>query len=99
MNRVSLRERQRQVREDTILDIAHELMVTRGYANTSMDDHAGQVGISKATLYQHFPSKEELAITVIGRGTRRGRNEDVRSAFAASTKSSGWPRLCSERGQ
>ncbi len=91
MNRVSLRERQRQVREDTILDIAHELMVTQGYANMSMDDLAGKVGISKATLYQHFPSKEEVAINVIGRGMRRGRNEDVTSAFAASTKSSGWP--------
>lgn len=67
-----MRERQRQVREDAILDAAHELMVARGYAEMSMDDVAAHVGISKATLYQHFPSKEELVIHVIVRAMRRG---------------------------
>ena len=72
MGRVPLRERQRQVREDAILDVAHELMVAEGYADMSMDDVAARVGISKATLYQHFGSKEELAINVIVRAMRRG---------------------------
>jgi TetR/AcrR family transcriptional regulator, regulator of autoinduction and epiphytic fitness len=72
MGGVPLRERQRQVREDAILDMAHELMVAEGYSDMSMDDLAARVGISKATLYQHFGSKEELAISVIVRAMRRG---------------------------
>lgn len=72
MSRATLRDLQRQVREDAILDMAHELLVTQGYGDMSMDDLAMRVGISKATLYQHFPSKEELAINVIVRGLRRG---------------------------
>lgn len=72
MAAMTLRERQRQVREDAILDAAQELMMEQGYADMSMDDLATRVGVSKATLYQHFPSKEELAINVIVRGMRRG---------------------------
>lgn len=71
MKRVSLRERQRQVREDVILTAAHELMIEQGYADMSMDDLAARVGVSKATLYQHFASKEELAVNVIVRNMRR----------------------------
>jgi AcrR family transcriptional regulator len=67
----SLRQRQLQLREDAILDAAHELMAQHGYGDMSMDGVAAHVGISKATLYQHFPSKEELAISVILRAVRR----------------------------
>jgi AcrR family transcriptional regulator len=63
--KISLRERQLQLREDTILDAAHELMAEQGFNGMSMDDLAARVGISKATLYQHFSSKEELGIRVI----------------------------------
>ena len=68
----TLRERQRQVREDAILEVAHERMVAVGYDEMSMDDVAARVGISKATLYQHFASKEELAINVIVRAMQQG---------------------------
>lgn len=71
----TLKERQRQVREDAILEAAQELMLEQGYADMSMDDIATRVGISKATLYQHFPSKEELAINVIVRSMRRGEEQ------------------------
>lgn len=72
MGRQTLRERQRQVREDAILEVAHERMTIQGYDEMSMDDVAARVGISKATLYQHFASKEELAINVIVRAMRQG---------------------------
>jgi AcrR family transcriptional regulator len=68
----TLRERQRQLREDAILDAAHELIVEQGYGEMSMDDVAARVGVSKATLYQHFPSKEDLVLSVILRSMRRG---------------------------
>ena len=71
----SLKERQRQVRADAILDAARELLEEQGYADMSMDDLAARVGISKATLYQHFASKDELAMQVIRRGIQRGMEE------------------------
>lgn len=72
MVRPTLKELQRQVREDAIIDAAHELFGEQGYAEMSMDDLAARVGISKATLYQHFPSKEEVAIHVIVRLMQHG---------------------------
>ncbi len=72
MVRPSIKELQWQVREDAIVDAAHELIGERGYADMSMDDLASRLGISKATLYQHFPSKEDVAIRVIVRLMRRG---------------------------
>lgn len=72
MERFTLRERQRQAREDAILDAAHLLLMEQGYATMSMDELAARVGASKATIYQHFSSKEDLAINVIVREMRRG---------------------------
>ena len=54
-------ERQRQQREKTILATAYTLLTERGYEGMTMDELAAQVGITKVTLYQHFPSKEALA--------------------------------------
>ncbi|MCC6443362.1 MAG: TetR/AcrR family transcriptional regulator [Armatimonadetes bacterium] len=65
--RPSLRERQQQLREEAIMEAAHELMASQGYATMTMDGVAARVGISKATLYRHFSSKEDLAISVIVR--------------------------------
>jgi AcrR family transcriptional regulator len=65
VKRPSLRERQRQERERAVLKTAFELFTAHGYAATTMDDVAREVGISKATLYQQVPSKEELAVSVI----------------------------------
>ena len=62
---VTLKERQFQLRESAIVEAAYHLLVQRGYAATSMDDVAAQVGISKATLYLHFKSKTELTLKVI----------------------------------
>ena len=54
-------ERQRQQREKAILATAYTLLTERGYEGMTMDELAAQVGITKVTLYQHFPSKEALA--------------------------------------
>ena len=62
---ITLKERQYQVREETIVEAMHRLLVQKGYAATSMDDVAAEVGISKATLYLHFKSKKELVSRVI----------------------------------
>ena len=43
-----------------IIDTALELFATRGYAGTSMRDISMQLSVTKAALYYHFPSKEDL---------------------------------------
>jgi AcrR family transcriptional regulator len=43
-----------------ILAVALELFSTRGYAGTSMRDIADTMGLTKASLYYHFESKEQI---------------------------------------
>jgi AcrR family transcriptional regulator len=66
----SLKERQRQMREDAILDAAEEQLLTKGLAAMTLDDLIAEVGISKPTLYQHFRSKEELVSSIMTRELR-----------------------------
>lgn len=72
MTGVSWREKQRRIREEAIIEAARELFVRHGYDAMSMDDVASRVGVSKATLYNHFASKEELVIEVIIAAIRQG---------------------------
>ncbi len=46
--------------EARILDVAYKLFVKQGYKNTTMDDIAQELGMSKKTLYKYFPGKLEL---------------------------------------
>jgi TetR/AcrR family transcriptional regulator, fatty acid metabolism regulator protein len=66
----SLKERQRQEREQLILRAAEELLLEKGYHETSMEEIAARVGISKGTVYLHFASKEDLVFALLQRGLR-----------------------------
>lgn len=52
---------------ESILDAMDALMARFGYRKTTMDDLAREAGISKRTIYLYFPSKEEIALSSIGR--------------------------------
>lgn len=43
-----------------IIDAAYGIFYKKGYHNSTMDDIAGEVGVSKASLYSYFKSKEEI---------------------------------------
>lgn len=43
-----------------ILNAGRELFMAQGFAETSMDQVAARSEVSKATVYNHFPSKEIL---------------------------------------
>jgi AcrR family transcriptional regulator len=65
------------VREQIVRSSA-ALFRTRGYANTSLRDVALAVGLSKAGVYHHFPSKEKIleavydrAVDVLAAGLRQ----------------------------
>src|SRR5436305_9709875 len=63
----SLKEKQRQEREALILQAAEEVLMEKGYHETSIDEIAARVGIAKGTVYLHFPSKEDLVIAIFER--------------------------------
>ena len=69
--RRSLRERQRQEREELILRAAEEVLLEKGYHNTSIDEIAARVGIAKGTVYLHFASKEALVFALLMRGMQK----------------------------
>jgi AcrR family transcriptional regulator len=49
-------------KRQAILGSAYRLFRAQGFDGTSMADISTEVGGSKATLYSHFPSKEELFV-------------------------------------
>lgn len=67
----SLKEKQRQEREELILQAAEEMLAEKGYHETSMDEIAVRVGIAKGTVYLHFPSKEHLVMAIFERGIQK----------------------------
>jgi TetR/AcrR family transcriptional regulator, transcriptional repressor for nem operon len=50
-----------------ILDVAEQLAQTKGYNGFSYADIAVQLGVTKASLHYHFPSKAELGCALIER--------------------------------
>src|SRR3712207_1551339 len=64
----------RQQVDEGILDRAAALFARRGFAKTSVQDVADAVGLSKAGLLHHFPSKDALHAAVLAQAgtlTRR----------------------------
>ncbi|MEI3190867.1 MAG: helix-turn-helix domain-containing protein [Lachnospiraceae bacterium] len=47
--------------------IALELFAQNGYLGTSMNDIAGQLGFTKAALYKHYASKQEILDKIVER--------------------------------
>lgn len=52
-------------RRAAILDDALEIFAAAGFDRASLDDVAARGGISKALIYEHFPSKRELQLALV----------------------------------
>lgn len=52
---------------DAILDATDRLLTRNGYKKMTIDDLAHEVGIGKGSIYLHFTSKEEIALSHIDR--------------------------------
>ena len=53
--------------KDRITEAALRLFSEKGYLGASLSDIAKQVGISKAALYKHFASKQEILDHIVAR--------------------------------
>jgi AcrR family transcriptional regulator len=55
---------------ERILDTAYELFSQRGVRDVGVDELIESAGVAKATLYRHFPSKDELVLAFLERRER-----------------------------
>jgi AcrR family transcriptional regulator len=54
-----------------ILDAAERMLAGNGYKKMTIDDLAAEVGIGKGSVYLHFSSKEDIALSHIDRVIER----------------------------
>ena len=66
-------KQKRNTREE-ILDVALSLFSTKGYEATSLSDVSAMLGVSKAALFKHFDSKEEILFSVMKMMDEEDRN-------------------------
>ncbi|MGD1048979.1 MAG: TetR/AcrR family transcriptional regulator [Candidatus Krumholzibacteriaceae bacterium] len=92
---VSRKERERLARQHEILLAARELFARNGFYDTTLDDIARHAEFGKGTIYNYFPSKEDLFFTIIDEvldeietiaeaavGTSKGGAREKLSAYA-----------------
>ncbi|MET3494145.1 TetR/AcrR family transcriptional regulator [Variovorax boronicumulans] len=69
--KTSFKEQMLQAREEAIVQTANRLLAEKGFELMTVDEVAASVGIAKASLYKHFPSKEDLAAAAMVRLMQR----------------------------
>lgn len=68
--KVSFKQQMLKAREEAIVQVVNRLLSEKGFDAMTVDEVAIQVGIAKASLYKHFPSKEDLAAAAMVRAFR-----------------------------
>jgi AcrR family transcriptional regulator len=63
----SLREAQKQLTRDMIVERALALFTEKGYIATTIDDIAAAAGTTRATFYAYYPSRVDLMRDFMGR--------------------------------
>ena len=78
-------------RAEQILDVAQDLIQTRGYSAMSFQDIAERVGIRKPSIVHHFPTKHALGAAVIER--YRTGYDGLMDQALSNTDNSAWDAL------
>ncbi|MEU0195638.1 TetR family transcriptional regulator [Streptomyces afghaniensis] len=65
-----LGERMRATVRAEVVEVAHRLFSEQGFDRTTVDQIAAEVGLSRASLFRYFGTKEEI---VLGRLEESGR--------------------------
>jgi TetR/AcrR family transcriptional regulator, regulator of autoinduction and epiphytic fitness len=69
--KISFKQQMLKAREDAIIETVNRLLSEKGFEAMTVDEVAANVGIAKASLYKHFPSKEDLAAAAMVRVMQR----------------------------
>lgn len=67
----SFKQQMLAAREEAIIDVVNGLLAEKGFDAMTVDEVAFEVGVAKASLYKHFPSKEDLATAAMVRVMQR----------------------------
>lgn len=78
------KKREKEERQESILDSAKELFYSQGFHDTTMAQIAKSAELAKGTLYLYFKSKEELAATIIYR-TLQGFHEFIKAKLKGNS--------------
>jgi AcrR family transcriptional regulator len=62
---------------ERILATSYELFSRRGIRDVGVDEVIDRAGVAKATLYRHFPSKDQLVLAFLERREQRWTREFV----------------------
>ena len=79
-----LKEKERKVRRDIIIDAAEKEFAEKPFDKVSMRAIARRAGISPAIIYQHFPDQQTLFAETFEKGT----NDIFETIFATINESS-----------
>ena len=71
-------------RKAQLLSVARQLFGRKGFHGVSMEEVAGQAGVTKPILYDHFSSKEALYLALLDADAQE-LEERIRKALAAPT--------------
>ncbi len=72
-----------------ILDAAAVLLAEHGYKATTLRGIAEAAGLKAASIYYHFPSKEQITVEVLNEGVRHVSNAVAESGFKLPEHASG----------
>jgi AcrR family transcriptional regulator len=80
---------------DRILDVALDLFIEQGYDKVSLREVAERVGVTKAALYYHFASKDDIFRTLVSPLLTFGEPfaELLRQRPTRETWAQGWSRF------
>jgi AcrR family transcriptional regulator len=81
---------------DRILDIALDLFTEQGYDGTSLREIADQLGVTKAALYYHFESKDDILLALHMRLHEFGREALLKMAEQEPVTLTQWGELLDE---
>lgn len=73
-------------RRQELVEAATAVFIRQGYASTRVADIAAAAGVAKGTVYEYFPSKEEVFLAVfasVNEGITRRIEEEIAGADSA----------------
>lgn len=68
MGTIERKEREKEIRKESIIDAAQKVFFEKGLVLATMDEIAEHAELAKGTLYLYYHSKEDLYLAVMMRG-------------------------------
>ena len=80
------KQREIELREELLVKTAGQILLTEGFAALSMERLAEELSTAKGTIYNHYPNREELLLSMAV--TAINKRQDMFDAASTSTGSS-----------